>query len=1158
MVDADDACHIHSMHAWAPGVRVDGYRLVDRKGRGGMGEVWLATDLATGADRALKLLDTVADPTMRIRFQREGEALARLGQHPNVVRVHAAGVHEGRPWLAMEWLPGGDLAGRLKHGPLDPAEAARIVRDLARGLEHAHERGVLHRDLKPQNVIFDAEGRPRLGDFGLASLAGASKLTVTGELLGTPAYMAPEQVTGSKIDERTDVYALGAVLYCTLCGVSPTERATVVGTLEAALTGDIVPPRRRRPEVPSELEQVCLAALRTDPATRTPTARALAEGLDACLATPARRQLPGRRQVLRFTAGGASLLLLLGLVVLAWLEPSPVTTARPVDHPVGLSPAATQPPPTSTPRRPTRPWATQTRPREPRPTSPREWRAQELKAQVQRLEAGATAPIDPGLVEAVEGAVREGDPEAQLMLARLLLCQRLDHPRALELLWRASGDPGGSSLARVLLACNLLTESGEEQTARSLLEAAERAGLDPGLERLCAASAWLGLGGPGDLARALGCVRGPCDSAKKYVDPPASVSANLVERLPRMAPAGEALASVLRFEGWVAGSVPDPSLDSMVTIKVARRTSLAWRAASFWLRNAAAVGNAEAGGLLSEPLDPDSLDPMDLLAMEGSRAVRRPVGNEEKRNRLGLTLRNQGGLVPAIRAVALERYEKAEWELAWRLESVDLRRALVWYVLAALHGPDSEGGPFPSAIVAVGRALLLGLGCPADPGRGVFWLERGRTPTTDGRFDRALFEADLWLGLARISGRGLPRDVDAGLRRMKDACEGESARPDANGYLSRRLDQTALVDWWAERTRAALFGTAAEQDAARQDLRQGPPASPVEFDSDDDPPVVPTKGTRWKLVPLMSTRGTGRSAGFSERRIVAWTGAGLASCRRWRTPGLEQATAGESPAHVSFVVPDGDVVYLGRPAGTAPGLVVRRSRQADVLLAGGRLAGFALGSDALAVFDESRVLLVSRATTKIAHEISATRTRCATFTADGTTLLTGGEGAEESGAPPPKSGLLQEWRRAGTGWALAHEHPLLAEVRSLDLHRGKVAMGDAMGVVRELAWPDPVPRSPLGTYSAEASSGAIPLAHAGSLRGCLYIADGSQLITLGQVIQQGENRVEVSVWDVKERTLAQQLSSVPGEVDGTLIGSPGRDQALFATRDEVYLLTPER
>ncbi|HBP16935.1 MAG TPA: hypothetical protein DEA08_03945, partial [Planctomycetes bacterium] len=193
--------------SWQAGATVGPYLLEARLGAGGMGEVWRAHHLHTGAPRALKVLRE-ADPDLQARFRREGEAMARI-DHPAVVRVHELFAFGPELVLALELAEGGSLNERLRGGALRPEEALRIVTHLAQGLAQVHAAGALHRDIKPDNVFFGREGEAKLGDFGLTQLRGSTEaLTRTGELLGTPAYMAPEQALSQTCDERTDVYGL--------------------------------------------------------------------------------------------------------------------------------------------------------------------------------------------------------------------------------------------------------------------------------------------------------------------------------------------------------------------------------------------------------------------------------------------------------------------------------------------------------------------------------------------------------------------------------------------------------------------------------------------------------------------------------------------------------------------------------------------------------------------------------------------------------------------------------------------------------------------------------------------------------------------------------------------------------------------------------------
>ncbi len=225
--------------AVAPGDMVGRFRLSGCIGQGGTGEVWKAWDTQLGRWVAVKLLK-VEDPLQVQRFVRETTLLARL-QHPNVVQVYDAGVHAGRPYLVMEYVERTAAGFETVHR----RRAAEIVRDAARGVAHAHEHGVIHRDLKPSNLLESESGRVYVTDFGLAKTTEAIDMTVTGAVLGTPSFMAPEQAMGRSADERTDVYGLGATLYALVEGRPPFQgdsMAEIIGRVAAAraprLSGD--------------------------------------------------------------------------------------------------------------------------------------------------------------------------------------------------------------------------------------------------------------------------------------------------------------------------------------------------------------------------------------------------------------------------------------------------------------------------------------------------------------------------------------------------------------------------------------------------------------------------------------------------------------------------------------------------------------------------------------------------------------------------------------------------------------------------------------------------------------------------------------------------------------------------------------------------------
>ena len=260
-----------------------GLELYEQLGEGGMGVVYRARDVRLDQPRAVKIIrrGPFSGQEAQDRFNREAKAAARL-DHPGVVRVYALGEHEGILYICMEYLEGGNLHVHLRHGPLEVRAAAELVRRLALAVQHAHEHKVLHRDLKPLNVLLTTEGVPKVADFGLAKLLDADDgLTQTGAVLGTPSYMAPEQAEGRQrdVNEQTDIYALGAILYECLTGRPPFKSDSRSETLELVKTQPPVAVRRLRAEVPAGLEAVCLKCLRKDPGQRYATAAELAAAL---------------------------------------------------------------------------------------------------------------------------------------------------------------------------------------------------------------------------------------------------------------------------------------------------------------------------------------------------------------------------------------------------------------------------------------------------------------------------------------------------------------------------------------------------------------------------------------------------------------------------------------------------------------------------------------------------------------------------------------------------------------------------------------------------------------------------------------------------------------------------------------------------------------
>ncbi|MBX3467113.1 MAG: protein kinase [Planctomycetes bacterium] len=332
-------------------------------GQGGFGAVHRARDTRTGREVALKLLHRLHASAVA-RFQREGAVTAAL-DHPGLVKVHAVGLFAGRPCIVYELVEGRPFAEAVR--ALDPRGRAALVRDAARAVGHAHERGVLHRDLKPDNLLVGDDGRVRVTDFGLAHLEGDDRLTATGAMVGTPTHMAPEQFATERRapGPAIDVWALGLVLYEALTGRFPFQAGSLVELAARIEEAPIPRPRSIDPSIDRGLEAVCLRALERDPARRYPDAGALARDLDAALAG---RPVAGRRPGLRALAAGVvvGLLPLVGLLTLgAWPAPPLPATTPDAPHPAAAAPTPPTTPPampmtptTEGPRRPRRVAAT--------------------------------------------------------------------------------------------------------------------------------------------------------------------------------------------------------------------------------------------------------------------------------------------------------------------------------------------------------------------------------------------------------------------------------------------------------------------------------------------------------------------------------------------------------------------------------------------------------------------------------------------------------------------------------------------------------------------------------------------------------------------------------------------------------------------------------
>jgi serine/threonine-protein kinase len=263
--------------------QVPGYQVEAVLGHGGMGVVFRARHLRLGRVVALKmaLSGSYADSHEKERFRREAEAVAPL-RHPNVVQVYDVGDADGRPYFTMELMDGGSLARKLAGAPQPPREAAALLATLSGALQAAHQAGLVHRDLKPGNVLLTADGTPKVADFGLARRLDADeRLTLSGAVIGTPSYAAPEQARGDRgaVGPRTDVYALGAILYECLTGRPPFHAGTAAATLQQVVADEPIAPRRLNPSVPRDLETVCMKCLHKEPRQRYSSAAELADDL---------------------------------------------------------------------------------------------------------------------------------------------------------------------------------------------------------------------------------------------------------------------------------------------------------------------------------------------------------------------------------------------------------------------------------------------------------------------------------------------------------------------------------------------------------------------------------------------------------------------------------------------------------------------------------------------------------------------------------------------------------------------------------------------------------------------------------------------------------------------------------------------------------------
>ncbi|HXF85849.1 MAG TPA: protein kinase [Anaerolineales bacterium] len=267
--------------------KIGRYEIKAELGRGGMATVYHAYDPRFEREVAIKVLPPEllhADPQFRLRFEREAKIIASL-EHSSIVPVYDVGDENGQPYFVMRYMTGGSLAERIKAGIMTVEEATRILERIAPGLDEAHRKGIIHRDLKPSNILFDGWGTPYISDFGIAKLSQAQASSMTGSaIIGTPAYMAPEQASGEAVDGRADIYALGVILFEMLTGKQPYEADTPMAVALKHITDPVPRILEANPNLPPDIEYVIQTAMAKNRDERFSTAGELVEALHAVIA----------------------------------------------------------------------------------------------------------------------------------------------------------------------------------------------------------------------------------------------------------------------------------------------------------------------------------------------------------------------------------------------------------------------------------------------------------------------------------------------------------------------------------------------------------------------------------------------------------------------------------------------------------------------------------------------------------------------------------------------------------------------------------------------------------------------------------------------------------------------------------------------------------
>lgn len=261
--------------------KIGRYEVKSELGRGGMATVYRAFDPSFDREVAIKVLprEMMHDPQFRSRFEREIKMIAQL-EHPSIVPVYDVGDMEGQPYFVMRFMNGGSLSDLIERGSIPIDETAKIVEKIAQGLAYAHRKNIIHRDLKPDNILFDENGEPFISDFGVAKLSESSSNLTGSGVIGTPAYMSPEQAQGSEIDQRSDVYGLGVIVYQMLSGHQPYSADTPMGVVVKHITEPVPEILKILPNLPEEADAIIKTAMAKDKTQRYPNTIELAKALN--------------------------------------------------------------------------------------------------------------------------------------------------------------------------------------------------------------------------------------------------------------------------------------------------------------------------------------------------------------------------------------------------------------------------------------------------------------------------------------------------------------------------------------------------------------------------------------------------------------------------------------------------------------------------------------------------------------------------------------------------------------------------------------------------------------------------------------------------------------------------------------------------------------